>query len=91
MRKIGLENSPLTGNIDGKRGGRKQRVTYLKILCNYISDKGLGIVMGQIMHRSTTKRKWLRTMLAHALKVNGAQKVNIIDVIANTEAITCDL
>lgn len=63
MKIYGLENSTLTGNID--RGGGKQRVTYLKILCNSISDKGLGIVMGHIMHRSKTKRKWCRTMVAH--------------------------
>lgn len=42
MRKEGMENLTFTRHTESKRNSGKQRLTYLKRLCKWIVEQGMG-------------------------------------------------
>lgn len=50
MRKVGLENLILKGDIESKREKRKYRVTYPTSLCKWMAGKRLRRIGSSIMN-----------------------------------------
>lgn len=51
MRKDSLDILNLTGYIEGMRGSRKQRVSYLTRLCKWIDEQRVAVMVKRQKHK----------------------------------------
>lgn len=69
MRKDGLANNILIRHIEDKMDRRRNLVTYLISLCEWMDERRVGaLAKRQMLLRSTRDGRWRRDIMAYALK-----------------------
>ena len=64
IRKDGLENLALTGNIEGKRGRRRKRTLWMTSLNAWIPEKGIRHQEMELIKKATNRELW-HAMIAY--------------------------
>ena len=60
IRKEGLENLALTGQIEGKRTRGRQRILWMNGLVGWIQEIGITIKETELIHMTKNRELWQR-------------------------------